>query len=180
MRPRGQIVVIVAVLLMVVLIFLAVVVDAGRLYIEQARLARVAQAAADAGGSLVADQIVAFAATRQAEASAAPCPTCTPTPDPQFAERWLTDGDRAQLVSPALQTPVAALALEYAQRNGIRATGPQPATVEVSYPADYRFEAATIRVRVLIRRQAVILLAGLLGRELVELTGSGESEIRQR
>ena len=82
----------------------------------------------------------AFAATRQAEASASPCPTCTPTPNPQFAERWLTDADRAQLVSPALQTPVAALALEYAQRDGIRATGPQPATVELSYPADDRLE----------------------------------------
>jgi len=33
---------------------------------------------------------------------------------------------------------------------------------------------------VLIRRQAVILLAGLLGRELVELTGSAETDIRQR
>ena len=78
---------IVAVLLVVALLLLAVVVDAGRLYIERARLKRAAQAAADAGIGVAAEHMVTLAVARQTQvamsSTASPPLTATPTPPPQ-------------------------------------------------------------------------------------------------
>ena len=65
MKPRGQMLIVVAILLMVVLMILAVAVDGGRLLAERARLRRAAQAAADAGIGLVSEAMVTQAAARQ-------------------------------------------------------------------------------------------------------------------
>lgn len=180
MSRRGQIVIVVAILLIVVLTLLAVAVDAGRLYVERARLARAAQAGADAGLVNVADEIGRLAATRQAEAAASPCPVCTPTPDPAKPERWLTEDDRSALIAPPMQTQVASVAQDYARRNGPAPGDPRPLMVEVRYPHGYNPSGPTVRLRVSVTRRVIILLAGLLGRDFVDLTGEAISEVRQR
>lgn len=177
MKPRGQMLIVVAILLMVVLIILAVAVDGGRLLAERARLRRAAQAAADAGIGLVAEAMVTQAAARQTQAAAlptcAPAGPCTPTPALNDVPGWLTDEDRAALVAPPMQTQVAAEAVQYAQYNGF----PQ---AEVSYPQTYDPAAPVVRIQVTLRRRATILLAGLLREEWVDLIAPGLSQVPQR
>jgi Flp pilus assembly protein TadG len=177
MKPRGQMLIVVAILLMVVLMILAVAVDGGRLLAERARLRRAAQAAADAGIGLVAEAMVTQAAPRQTQAAAlptcAPAGPCTPTPALNDVPGWLTDEDRAALVAPPMQTQVAAEAIQYAQYNGFPQT-------EVSYPQAYDSGAPVVRIQVTLRRRATILLAGLLGQEWVDLVESGLSQVPQR
>ncbi|MBM3120975.1 MAG: hypothetical protein FJZ97_02155 [Chloroflexi bacterium] len=177
MKPRGQMLIVVAILLLVVLIILAIAIDGGRLLAERARLRRAAQAAADAGTGLVAEAMVTQATARQTQAAALPtcAPTgpCTPTPELNDVPGWLTDEDRAALVAPPMQTQVAAEAIQYAQYNGF----PE---AEVSYPQGYDPRAPVVRVWVTLRRRATILLAGLLGEEWVDLAEPGLSQIPQR
>ena len=177
MKTRGQMLVVIALLLMVVLMLLAVAVDGGRLMVERTRLRRSAQAAADAGIGVVADQMVAQAAARQTQAAllptCAPVGPCTPTPALKDVPGWLTDEDRATLVAPPMQTQVAAEARQYAQRNEF----PE---AEVSYPESYSPAAPVVRIMVTLRRRATILLAGLLGEDWVDLTEQGLSQVPQR
>jgi len=177
MKPRGQMLIVIAILLMVVLMLLAVAVDGGRLMIERTRLRRSAQAAADAGIAVVAEQMVTQAAARQTQAAllptCAPALPCTPTPAVNDVPGWLTDDDRATLVAPPMQTQVAAEARQYAQRNDIP-------SAEVTYPQAYDPGAPVVRILVTLRRRATILLAGLLGEEWVDLDGQGLSQVPQR
>jgi len=177
MRPRGQTLIIVAILLMVVLMILAVAVDGGRLLMERARLKRSAQAAADAGIGLVAERMVTQAAARQTQAAlsptCAPIGPCTPTPPLNDVPGWLNDDDRATLAAPPMQTQVAAEARDYAQRNGF----PE---AEVAYPEAYDPGGPVVRVLVILRRRATILLAGLLGEEWIDLDGQALSQVPQR
>lgn len=177
MKPRGQMLVAIALLLMVVLMLLAVAVDGGRLVVERARLRRSAQAAADAGIGLVAEQMVTQAAARQTQAAllptCAPAGPCTPTPAINEVPGWLTDDDRATLVAPPMQTQVAAEAMDYAQRNEFP-------DAEVRYPESYDPGAPAVRILVTLRRRTTILLAGLLGEEWVDLAEQGLSQVPQR
>lgn len=177
MNRRGQILIVVAILLMGVLMILAVAVDGGRLQIERTRLRRVAQAAADAGIGLVAEHMVTQAGARQTQAASmptcAPAASCTPTPALNDVPAWLTDDDRATLVAPAMQTQVAAEAMRYAQLNEL----PQ---ADIDFPQAYDSGGPVIRIAVSLRRRATILLAGLLGREWVDLDESAVSQIPQR
>lgn len=177
MKPRGQMLIVVAILLMVVLMLLAVAVDGGRLMIERTRLHRSAQAAADAGIGLVAEAMVTQAVARQTQAAAlptcAPAGPCTPTPALNDVPGWLTDDDRAALVAPPMQTQVAAEAGHYAQHNGFD-------QAEVTYPQAHDPGAPVVRLLVTLRRRATILLAGLLGEEWVNLAEQGLSQIPQR
>jgi uncharacterized membrane protein len=177
MKPRGQMLIVVAILLAIVLMLLAVAVDGGRLMIERTRLRRSAQASADAGIGLVAEHMVTHAAVRQTQAAAlptcAPGMPCTPTPALNDVTGWLTDDDRATLVAPPMKTQVAAEARQYAQLNDF-------ASAEVIYPQDYDPDAPVVRVLVTLRRRATILLAGLLEEEWVDLVEQGLSQIPQR
>lgn len=188
---RGQVLVVIAVLLMVMLLLLAVAVDGGRLYIERGRLARAAQAGADAGMSWVGEQMATLAVPRQTEAAGRPpCvpdagygtpgATCTATPLPQNIPQWLTDDDRATLVSPPIRETARAVALDYAARNGLRASDPQVRRLEAVYPYAYDPQGPVLRLLVRATRRATVLLAGLLGREFVDLTAEGLSELPQR
>jgi len=177
MKPRGQMLVVIALLLMVLLMLLAVAVDGGRLVVERTRLRRSAQAAADAGIGLVAEQMVTQAAARQTQAAllptCAPAGPCSPTPAINDVPGWLTDDDRATLVAPPMQTQVAAEAMDYAQRN-------ESPEAEIRYPDSYDPGAPEVRVLVTLRRRATILLAGLLGQEWVDLAEQGLSQVPQR
>jgi hypothetical protein len=185
---RGQVIVIVAVLVPVALLFLAVAVDAGRLYIETARLERALQAGADAGMSLAAEQLVTLVVARQTAMAGTPTPDSphlrTPLPSPDDLYAWLTDGDRATLVSPANKSAVEAEALAYAARNGIDASDPEILEITLIYPQSgfdpHNSDIPSLRLEMSARRRATILLAGLLGREFTELSGEAMSELRIR
>jgi hypothetical protein len=181
MNDRAQILVIAAILLSLGLLILAVAVDGGRLYLEQVRLERSAQAAADAGIGVAAEQVVTLAAARQTEAALAPAcaapppAACTPTPPPFPVEAWLSDTDRESLVSAAMQAQVESVAMNYAERNGL---GPE--TTFVDYPFDHQPQDAVVRVRVRTGRQLEILLAGLLDPDWVRLEAAAISTVPQR
>jgi len=181
MKAPAQILVIAAILLSIGLLFLAVAVDGGRLYLEHVRLDRAAQAAADAGIGVAAERVVTLVAARQTEAALAPtCPpppstACTPTPPPALVEAWLTDADRVELVSGAIQTDVEDTALSYAERNELAR-----ASTVVEYPYEYHPQDTAVRVRVTTSRQLEILLAGLLNPDWVELEAVAISQVPQR
>ena len=191
MRARGQVIVIVAVLLMVLLLLLAVAVDGGRLYIERGRTLRAAQAGADAGIGRVADQMVTQAVVRQTEAAVRPAcvpdagfgtpgTSCTATPLPGEVSHWLTDDDRATLVAPEMQTAVAAEALDYAGRNGLKQTDPEILALHVEYPNNYDPVGPAVQLLLPVKRRMTILLSGLLGLDSVTLEADGLSELPQK
>ncbi|HKY84314.1 MAG TPA: pilus assembly protein TadG-related protein [Anaerolineales bacterium] len=191
MRRRGQVIVVVAILLMIVLLLLALAVDVGRLFVERGRMERAAQAAADAGVAVVAEQIVTLAIPRQTEAAARPpCvpdagygtpgASCTATPLPSRAEHWLTDDDRATLVGPAVQTEASAEALAYAAINRADPGEAGVLGVEIEYPHAYRPQDAALQMMVSIDARLTMLLAGLLGVDQVAFEAQALSEIRQR
>jgi hypothetical protein len=188
MSRRGQVIVIVAVLIPVLLLLLAVAVDAGRLYIETARLEHALQAGADAGMSLAAEQIVTLVVARQTEMAGTPTPDSpllrTPLPSPDDLYAWLTDDDRATLVSPANRVAVREEALAYAARNGIDSSDPEILEITVIYPQSgfdpRNNDIPSLRLEMNVRRRATILLAGLLGRDFTELSGEAMSELRIR
>jgi len=188
MNRRGQIVIVVAVLIPIVLLLLAVVVDAGRLYAERAQLERALQSGSDAGMSLVAEQMVTLEVSRQTETAKTPTPELpfpsTPFPSPEDVIAWLTDDDRATLVSAPMRATAQAEALNYAARNGIEISDSEILEIDVIYPQSgfdpYNDSIITLRLKLLATRRASILLAGLLGRDFVELSGEAISEIRLR
>ena len=191
MSSRGQVIVIVAVLLMVLLLLLAVAVDGGRLYIERARLVRAAQAGADAGIGRLAEQMVTQAVVHQTEAAVRPAcvpdagfgtpgASCTATPYPGEVSHWLTDDDRATLVAPEMQTAVAAEALDYAGRNGLKESDPEILSLKVEYPHDYDPEGPSVQLLLSVKRRATILLSGLLRLDSITLEADGLSELPQR
>jgi hypothetical protein len=65
---RGQLLIVIAIVVSIAMLLLAVAVDGGRLFLERNRIARGAQAAADAGVGLAAEEMVGFAEERRDEA----------------------------------------------------------------------------------------------------------------
>jgi hypothetical protein len=188
MRQRGQILIVVAILISVTLLLLAVALDAGRLYIERARMKRAVQAAADAGISVVADRMLTQVVARQTIMAGTPSPTppgiSTPTPPLSDVVAWLMDEDRATLVSDEVVADAEAAARDYAARNGLDPADPDTLSLEISYPQDgympENIAIRSLRLLVRVRRQTTVLLAGLLGEVFVNLDAEGLSEIPQR
>ncbi len=184
MSRRGQVVVIVAFLIPVVLLLMAVGVDAGRLYLAQAALRREAESAASAGISVVADRMVTQVVIRKTEAAGAPAPPlgATSTPEPGNLPAWLTDDDRATLVSPAVASEAEAAARSLLVMNGKQAgaevefefTFPQP-----GYDPENTAISSLI-CRVGLKTRIEILLAGLLNEGWTTLEVTGEAAIPQR
>ena len=185
MKRHGQVLILVAVLIPILLLFLAVVVDAGRIFIERSRLQRSAQAAADAGISVVAEQMVTLAVARQTTMAGTPSPTppgtMTATPPPGDIQGWLHDEDRRALTSDPLQATAVAETLLYALRNGLDL---DVLRLDVEFPQPgYTPGNSGIRVlrfMVEVERQTSILLAGLFGDAFISLEATGRSEIPQR
>jgi hypothetical protein len=188
MRTRGQILIIVAFLIPIALVLLAVAADGGRIFIERGRVQRAAQSGADAGISVVAEQMVTLAVARQTVFASTPSPTglasMTATPPPSDVQAWLTDEDRATLVAPDIQSAAAAEARQYASRNGYSMGDPQTLSVEITFPQPgydpYDNSLDTLSLFVKIRRRTTVLLAGLLGDALIDLESEAQSEIPQR
>lgn len=187
---RGQVIVVIAILLMVVLLFLAVIVDGARLMVEKQELERVADGAARAGLVLVGDQMVTqviYAQTMAALHTGTPTPmgglphpTSTPTPLPHDFYAWVNDDARATLASPAMQTAVAGQVQSYAENNGLGLSNPDVLEVQVVYPYEYHPDDPDLEIYVLIRRRVATLLVGLLGVEQSELIGDTKQSIPQR
>jgi hypothetical protein len=182
----GQVIILVAILIIAVLTLLALILDGGRLLIERSRMRGAAQAAADAGLGPAAEAMVTLMIPRQTEAAGRPAcqpdgeygdqgASCTATPPPNEMASWLTDEDRETLRGETMQTQVAGVAGAYAQRNGY-----EPAAVAVEYPYHRSDHAAPISIRVVIRRQMVILMAGLLGPGHIPISAEALSEIAGR
>jgi uncharacterized membrane protein len=188
MKDKGQILIIVAVLIPVTLLLLAVAVDSGRIFIERGRMQRAAQSGADAGISVVAEQMVTLAVARQTVFASTPSPTppgtMTATPPPGDVAAWLADDDRATLIAPEIQSTAAAEARNYASQNGYDLSDRQTLLVEVTYPQSgydpYDEGIGTLNLFVKIRRRTTVLLAGLLGEALINLESEAQSEIPQR
>ena len=188
MRNKGQIIVMIAILLPVVLVLLALSIDAGRLFIERDRLTRAAQGAADAGISVVAERMVTQVVLRQTTvagiAGLLPTSVTTPTPPLSDLPAWLTEEDRITLVSPINQTAAASEALTYMDLNGYPEDDPAIRSIQITYPQPgYRVddhEITTLRMSVGIRRATAILLAGLLHRSSAILEAEAHSSIPQR
>lgn len=191
MKAAGQILLILAVVLMVGLFVLALAVDGGRLYLERARMSRSAQAAADAGSSWVAEQMVTQVVPHQTQAAGLPpclvfgefgdpAASCTATPAVDAIPRWLTDSDRATLTASGAQATVEAVALQYAELNDLRVEDPSVVELRVEYPHEYDPQGESIQVWVGVVRRTKILLVGLLGEDFAEVRAETISRIPQR
>ena len=176
---KGQVLVIVAVLIPITLLFLAVAIDAGRLHVEHARLARAAQAGADAGISVVAEHMVTLAVARQTSG-----PVPSGTPDPGDPLPWLQDDDRATLVSEEARGTAIAVARDYVNRNVATTGTPAGAAAEVIYPSSsfdpYDPGQERLALRVRLERRIAVLLTGLLRGGAIELQAEGAAEIPVR
>jgi hypothetical protein len=188
MKAKGQILIIVAVLIPVTLLLLAVAVDSGRIFIERGRVQRAAQSGADAGISVVAEQMVTLVVARQTLLASTPSPLppgpMTATPPPGDLQAWLTDDDRATLVAPAVLSTAGAEARDYTAVNGYDPSDPDTLLVEVKYPQPgydpYDSSEDALKFFVRIRHRTTVLLAGLLGESLIILESEAQSEIPQR
>jgi hypothetical protein len=188
MKSRGQVLILVAVLIPIGLLLLAIAVDAGRIFIERTRLQRSAQAAADAGISVVAEQMVTLAVARQTQLASTPSPTppgtMTATPLPGEIQAWLTNEDRQALSSNPLRGTAEAEARAFAIHNGADPDRPEIKAFEIQFPQPgYDPEDTgirTLRFIVNIERELTVLLAGLLGESFIQIDAVGQSEIPQR
>ncbi len=190
-RAPGQSVILVALALIGILILLAWVVDSGRIFAERQRLTRGVESAAKAGMVVVADRITTQAVARQTEAASRPACSadvpfgsasglCTATPSPQDVLAWLTDVDRAELISPDMQTPVAAAAQTYASHNGIQASGGDGGRLEINYPYNYTPGDARIFLQAIAHRMLAELFGDLLGNEETEIVVESMQSVEQR
>jgi hypothetical protein len=196
MKRRGQILIIVAVLVPVALLLLAVAIDMGRMYQERGQMRRAAQSASDAGASALAEAIATLAFERYQEIQATPSPTpdplatpsptaeVTPTPPLDRAGAWLQDEDREALTQDPIRGRVLEVAEEFARLNGLDPEGADITEFEVRYPQlgfnPYDSSHGVLRLSVRARGRSLMLLAGLVGREYVEFTVEAASEVRVR
>jgi|Deesub1362A_J573_1020465.scaffolds.fasta_scaffold03578_7 hypothetical protein len=171
MKERGQILIVVAVLLAVGMTLLAVAVDGGRLYIERGRLERAVQAAADAAIGVVGDEMVRLAELRRGEGAE----TCQPSP-----QCYLQEEDWQALESdPLLAERVEQEARDYAARNGLKEGEGGLLQLSVEYPL-IEAPGRTLGVRVTARREVAVLLVGLLGESFYQLNAAATSVIPGR
>jgi hypothetical protein len=138
--------------------------------------------------SVMAEQMVALVAARQTLLVSTPSPTppgtMTATPPPGDVQAWLTDGDRATLVAPAVLSTAGEEARFYTTANGYDPSDQDTLLVEVTYPQPgydpYDSSEDALEFFVRIRHKTTVLLAGLLGESLINLESEAQSEIPQR
>jgi hypothetical protein len=196
MRGRGQILIIVALLIPVALLILAVAIDVGRLHRERNQMRRAAQAASDAGVSALAEEMATLGYERYRETIRTPSPTpdplatpgptsaVTPTPFPDQAVAWLQDEDREALTTDPIRSRVINVTQEFARLNGLHPDDPSIQEFEILYPQPefnpYNLEQDLLRLSVRVRGRSLMLLAGLVGREYVEFSVEAASQMQVR
>ena len=185
----GQVIFILAVLLMILLLFLAVLIDGARLLIEQQEINRALDAAGKAGLIVAGDQMVTMAIAGQTAAASItpsatstgstpnPNPTATPQPDDFYG--WLTDENLQTLVAPPMQTKVVTHALEFLEKNGLGLDNPDVTDIRVSYPGGTQSGDSTITVLLELDRRVVILFGRILAINQGTLSGKSKQTIPQ-
>ncbi len=187
---KGQVVIIVAVLLIAVLLFLAVIIDGSRLMIEQQELNRAADAAGKAGLIVVGDRMVTQVVSAQTAAASqtltatppgsTPGPTLTPTPAADDFYSWLTDDHRKTLVAPPMKTLVATYVLGSADENGLGLSNPAVTGLEITYPDQYTPDTQLLQIIVKVDRIVAIMFGSILNIEEGVLSGITKQSIPQR
>ena len=188
---RGQLLIVVAIVISLGLLMLAVAVDGGRLFLERNRMERGAQSAADAGVGVAAEEMVELAQARRDEAlqewedaQEEQDGENGPEEEPEFEPCdpepycWLVEEDWETLDSEPVRADVEREALEYARANGFDRGDSQTLKLEIEYEV-FRSEE-TLQVRVTIQRRTTILLVGLLGESFVNLEAEGLSKLLGR
>lgn len=189
-KNRGQVLVILAFLFIVVLLILAVLIDGARLMIEKQELQRAADAAGKAGLLLVGDQMMTQAVRAQHEI------TCTATevpldpgtaelvpsatPPPTELTGWLDEEDRSTLISPPIQTSVSHQVLEQARRNGKGLENPEITEIIIDYPAGYQPHDRYLHLAICIHQKVDLLFGHWLGPGEGILVGESRQKIPQR
>lgn len=188
---RGQLLIVVAIVISLGLLLLAVAVDGGRLFLERNRIARGAQSAADAGVGVAAEEMVELAQARRDEAlqewqdaQEEQDGENEPEEEPEFEPCdpepycWLEEEDWESLGSELVRADVEREALKYARANGFDPGDSQTLKLEIEYEV-FRSEE-TLQVRVTIQKRTTILLVGLLGESFVNLEAEGLSKLLSR
>ena len=169
----GQVIVIVAVLLLLGLFLLALIIDGSILIMERQHMKRAADAAGKAGMMVAADRMVTqVAAAQTVSASQTPSPTPdspsatvgeSPLPSPDDFYPWLSDDHRATLVSPPLQTMVVSHIYQHLERVNSDYLDPGYCELEVEYPYHYHPEQQQLQLSIQMRRNVSLIFGGLLG-----------------
>lgn len=186
---RGQVIIIVAILLVALLLFLAILIDGSRLFIEMQEINRALDAAGKAGLIVVGDQMVTQAAAAQTAAasitpSATPSvgttgPTLTATPRGDDIYAWLSDEDRQTLVAPPMQTLVATHVLGSLEENGFGEGNPNLIDIQISYPDRDQSTDQTLGILLDLDRRVVIIFGRILNLNQGVLSGSAKQTIPQ-
>lgn len=189
-RNRAQVVLIVAVLFLVVLLFLALVVDVARVVWDRQSLRRAADAAGKAAMVVVGDHMLTQVVGVQTAAATYPCsstpgtgtavpaPAGTPTPGGLFS--WLDDDHRATLIASPMRTRVATNAAGYAELNGYGPSHPRVTDFDVIYPYAYHPGDQDIKILISIQRELSVLFGSLLGIDDGVIFGEAQQSIPQR
>ena len=187
MDDKGQVIIIVAFLLVAVLIVLALIIDGSRFMLEQQELDRAADAAGKAGMIIVGDQMVTQVAGVQTAAAritlaatsvgSSPGPTLTPTPAADEFFSWINEDHKKTLVAPPMQTLVAAHVLGSAEENGFGLSNPAVTGLEISYPNEYHPGDRSIQISVRINRLVVVMFGNLLNLNEGVISGKTKQSI---
>ena len=189
-KEKGQVMIILALLLVVVLTILAVIIDGARLVIEQQEIKRVADAAGKAGLIIVGDHMITQVVAAQTAAASitlattpigsTPGPTLTPAPAVDDFFSWINDDHRKTLVAPLMQTLVATHVLGSVEENDQGLNNPVITEIEITFPYQYLVGDQNIQIKVRIDRVVAILFGSLFNLDEGVLSGNTKQNIKQR
>jgi len=187
---RGQVIIVVAVLFIVVFLFLALIIDGSRLMVEQGELNRAADAAGKAGLIVVGDRLVTQVVFHQTALASitltatpegsTPGPTLTPTPPADDIFSWIDDDHRKTLVAPPVRTLVATHVIGSLEDNGHGLSNPVVTDVEITYPYQYDPGDKSIQIEVQIDRVVAIMFGNFFELDEGVLSGNTKQSIPQR
>ena len=187
---RGQVMIIVGILLVVTLLFLGSLIDGARLFIKKQEINRLLDAAGKAGLIVAGDRMVTQVISAQTAAVAVTphptsnkdslglTPTKTPAPVDFFA--WLTEADHQTLVAPPMQTIVARHALGSLEKNGLDQDNPDLIDVSIIYPYQYNPGDQTLIILMKLDYRAAIIFGKILNHNQGVLSVSSKQTIPLR
>jgi hypothetical protein len=184
---KGQVLMIVAVLFVVVLLIMSVLINSGLLLLDKQELNRVSAAGGRSGlvyvGNLMVTQAgEAYRATAQAPGTKTYGFPVTPSA-PQDADRaWkvehLSEQERATLISPPVRTLVAGKVKDQLEWSGVVAGKDGILKVEIIYPFQYHPEKDHLDILVRVSKRVQGLFSGFLEIEGGILTGESRQSIK--
>ena len=190
-KQRGQILIIIAVLFIAVLSITAILIDSSRLLIEKQELNRASAAGGKSGMIYVGNLMVtqageAFQSTVQARVTSTPgslLPSPTAAPggtDRPRVEDYLSDQDRAHLISPPVRTQVASEVKKQIQLNGFEEGKGGIMEIEVIYPFEYWLEKEELEIFIRISKRVSVMFSGFLEPDSGVIKGESRQSIPHR